>query len=445
MYSKKHLDSFESRLTFIKNNIISINTYKPITADLDTNYIFMKYNIIGAVGKYKKDTFGNNFKRITINCNQLTIQDIIIGYYSAGYINSMIFKNNTEIINVYEDQRDKFFQLLTPQINLNLDVFEHRYDLFLIIKEIQTTIYNVFKSYGFILPSVEQLRLDLIEKYKDVRLRKRKYLPKINDLLMNDTLYIVNDVHGIIEKIHNPDTIDIPDTMNFYRILTSDYGSCALSNIDDRMEYIEEIQNFLKIPYKNTDKNNKKRIKTIISLLIKKIKTQMNFAKSEVNERNNMTVKNMIRYKQSSHHVNDFKSKKIIAKNLVMNLNDNDDTDTICVVHPTMNINLMDYLDVTEDNGVLYFNLKQIFDLINDVKYVLFIDLSCSVALGNFNNNILNNFKAKAKEIEGQSITNNVTNYVNRSPYNSSPLGAGFNLVTGSNLNRTKKSNKSNN
>jgi hypothetical protein len=441
MYSKKQLDSFDSRLTFIKNNIISINTLKPITADLDINYILNQYHLVDAIRKYKKDTFGNNFNRITINCNQLSIQDIIIGYYSAVYINNMMFKLNTEIINVYEDQRDKFFQLLRPQINLNLDVFEHRYDLFLIMKEIQTTIYNVFKSYGFILPSIQQLKLDLIEKYKDIRLRKRKYLPEISELLINDTLYIVNDVHGSIEKLHNPDKIDLPDTMNFYRILTSDYGSCALSNIDDRMEYIEDIQKFLKIPYKNTDKNNKKRIKTIISLLIKKIKTHMNFAKSEVNERNNMTVKNMIRYKQSGHHVNDFKSKKIISKDLVMNLNENDDTDTICVVHPTMNINLMDYLDVTEDNGFLYFNLKQIFDLINDVKYVLFIDLSCSGAVGNFNNTILNNFKAKAKEIEGQSITNNIKNYVNTSPYNISPLGSGLNLVTGSNLNRTKKSN----
>jgi len=45
MTSKQWLDSLESRLTFIKNNIISINTYKPLTVHIDIQSIFDKYNV----------------------------------------------------------------------------------------------------------------------------------------------------------------------------------------------------------------------------------------------------------------------------------------------------------------------------------------------------------------------------------------------------------------
>jgi len=46
-------------------------------------------------------------------------------------------------------------------------------------------------------------------------LKKRKYLPKIKDLLINDTMYVINQAHGGIEKLDNPDKILIPPTMNF--------------------------------------------------------------------------------------------------------------------------------------------------------------------------------------------------------------------------------------
>ena len=252
MTSKQWLDSLESRLTFIKNNIISINTYKPITFHTDLRQILKKYNVDES-RKYKKETFGSHFNLngITINCNELSVDDIVIGYYSAVYINSMILKNNTQIINVYKDQRDKFFQLLIPHINLDLDIFENRFQLFLIMNEIQTKIYSVFKGYGFILPSVQQLKLDLIEQYKFIRLHKRKYLPKIKDLLINDTLYIINHVHGGIEKLANPDKILIPPSMNFYRVIASDYGAGVCATIPNRNEYLQTIKEMLEIPSKN--------------------------------------------------------------------------------------------------------------------------------------------------------------------------------------------------
>jgi hypothetical protein len=88
---------------------------------------------------------------------------------------------------------------------------------------------------GFILPSIEDLKRDLIETYKEVRLEKRQHLPEISELLVNDTLYIINNVHGGINNLRTPAIIDIPDTMNFYRILTSDYGSCSIGGKDNRI------------------------------------------------------------------------------------------------------------------------------------------------------------------------------------------------------------------
>jgi hypothetical protein len=329
----------------------------------------------------------------------------------------MTLKHNTDIIYVFKNQTDKFFQLLIPQINLNLEIFENRSNLFLIMNEIQSKIYSVFQSYGFILPSIEQLKLDLIEKYKFIRLKKRKYLPKIKDLLINDTIYVINQAHGGIEKLDNPDKILIPPTMNFYRVIASDYGSGVCTTAENRIEYIQKIKEMLETPYKNTDRNNKKKIKTIMSALIKTTKTHMNFYKTIINGRTNITVKDRARYKLSKGHVHHFNSKELVDKSLQINLNVNDSSTSIICVHPTMNINLLDYIDVSEYRGFLDFKLNQIIDLIKDVKYVLFIDLSCSGAMGNVNNVILDKFKANAQQIEGNSITNNIRSYVNTSPY----------------------------
>jgi hypothetical protein len=439
MYSKENLDILESQLIFIKDNIVNLNTNKPIHLDRATKLLFYKRGLTDSIHLYNPQTFGSKFvlDGMTLNCNDLEIDDIVIGYYSLLYIHT--FSDDLPLIGeIYKYQNGKLFTLLKS--HMSILSFGHS-KILSNVKYIIDKIKSLFKKYGFLLPSIKTFKSELIELYKEIRLEKRQHLPDIYELLVNNTLYIVNNVHGGIINMHKPDIIDIPDTMDFYRIMTSDYGSCSIGNIFHRMEYIEEIQKFINIPYKNTDKNNKKRIKTIISVLIKKIKPQMNFTKSQVNHRTNITTKFKNLYKKSYHHAHDFSSNKIIDKTLQVNLNVNDGANSVSVVHP-MEINLMDYIDVIEDKGILFFNLKQIIDLIKDVKYVLFLDMSCSWSAERISNNdILNNFKAKAQEIEGPSITNNITNYVNTSPYNISPLGAGFNLVTGSNLNRTKKSN----
>jgi hypothetical protein len=68
----------------------------------------------------------------------------------------------------------------------------------------------------------------------------------------------------------------------------------------------------------------------------------------------------------------------------------------------------------------MQFNTSQIIDLIKS-KYVLFIDLSCSSSVkADATNANLNHLKKRAKEIEGLSITKELENYLDVSPFNKS-------------------------
>ena len=74
--------------------------------------------------------------------------------------------------------------------------------------------------------------------------------------------------------------------------------------------------------------------------------------------------------------------------------------------------------------------MEDIIKVIKHIKYVLFIDLSCSN--GNVTNKESNDFKSLAKRIEGPSITKQMEMHLNLSPYNENRE-----------LNKSKKSNKS--
>jgi hypothetical protein len=61
--------------------------------------------------------------------------------------------------------------------------------------------------------------------------------------------------------------------------------------------------------------------------------------------------------------------------------------------------------------------MQNVFDLFKRIKYVFFVDESCSEASSN-SNFVQNVVKDKAEELEGKSITKNIENYNNISPYN---------------------------
>ena len=110
----------------------------------------------------------------------------------------------------------------------------------------------------------------------------------------------------------------------------------------------------------------------------------------------------------------------MMVKRHTVFLNKTDPYYGIVLVHPRWTLNLLDYIDVELINGAMWFNTSQIIDLIKS-KYVLFIDLSCSSSTkANATNANLNHLKKRAKEIEGPSITKELENYLDLSPFNKS-------------------------
>jgi hypothetical protein len=264
--------------------------------------------------------------------------------------------------------------------------------------------------------------------YLETREDKKVFLPSIEQLTVNDTLYLVSFVHGgvniknhegTIVQNNTVQTVDIPETMNFYRLMASDYGALACTLPREVNRYLTDINHYLTIKRKNTHRNNIKTIEHIISKGFKKTKVYMKLRK--MTRHINATEKEKNRYETTKAHVHFFKKSKMIFKEHYVYLYRNDQIDTIHVANPQINVNLLDYLDVTIEVGVIRFNLADVIKLIESVKYVLFVDLTCSSTTKEVTNNETNRFKSLAKRIEGPSITEKMVLHVNASPYNESP------------------------
>jgi len=201
--------------------------------------------------------------------------------------------------------------------------------------------------------------------------------------------------------------------------MASDYGALACALPREVNRYLTDINHYLTIKRKNTHRNNIKTIEHIISKGFKKTKVYMKLRK--MTRHINATEKEKNRYETTKAHVHFFKKSKMIFKEHYVYLYRNDQIDTIHVANPQINVNLLDYLDVTIEVGVIRFNLADVIKLIESVKYVLFVDLTCSSTTKEVTNNETNRFKSLAKRIEGPSITEKMELHVNASPYNESP------------------------
>jgi hypothetical protein len=285
-----------------------------------------------------------------------------------------------------------------------------------------------------------QKELDQLIRYYFIKHNEvKKYLPDIKNLVVNDTIFIVVDVHG--EIIFPYSFIDIPKSMTLFKLMETDYG--ALSCLPPAYVYrIREImQHYIyHRSDKNTRRNNTKFIKKILSTIIPIFKSSINSKTSNlIKVKTNKTLKKtlgfnnwsnqtMNRFLKSKMHVHKYSnsdkslssSKRIIKKIYSINLNVYDKMDGIYAMNKNHRyVNLIDYVDIKlEKDYYLSVRMEDIFNLFKDVKFVLYIDTSCSSREGS--NNVLNHLKQTAKEVEGNSITQEIINYNNSSPYNSS-------------------------
>ena len=279
-------------------------------------------------------------------------------------------------------------------------------------------------------------RDQLIQYYFMKHNEIKKYLPDIKDLVVNDTIFIVVDVHGEIMFPYS--SIDIPKSMSLFKLMETDYG--ALSCIPPKYVYrIREIMQYYIYHRsdKNTHRNNIKFIKNLLSKIIPIFKSSINsktsnLIKVKTNKSlkktlgfNNWSNQTMNRFLTSKMHVHKYssnleKSKHIMKKIYSINLNEYDKMDGIYAMNKNHRyVNLIDYVDIKlEKDYYLTIRMEDIFNLFKDVKFVLYIDTSCSSREGT--NNILNHLKQTAHNIEGNSITEEIMNYNNSTPYNGS-------------------------
>jgi hypothetical protein len=213
--------------------------------------------------------------------------------------------------------------------------------------------------------------------------------------------------------------VHIPETMNFYRIMSSEYGSVSCTKDVELYAYIGKIQNFLKMQPKYTHKNNTKYIERVIATLLKKTKDFMNDKKKHGIA---ATLQEKKKYNSSTAHVHLFNNNDIIFKEHNLYLFNDKKEYGIYAIHPQITVNLLDYIDIKiGSHGEIIFNLSDIINLILHIKYVLFIDLSCSSSNGT--NQEINIFKTLAENMEGPSITQRIEENLDLSPFESrSPI-----------------------
>lgn len=439
-------NEYHQKLSRIHTHICDIhNEVHPLYCDNIILLLLKKYGVVNAIHSYSGAI--HTFKPPgfeTSDFTSLLLPDFIKGYYDIVSIKKKIMRSNPQPIeNVFTSHTwyGNLFRVIHDDLDFN------NMNFYQSVTSLHTQIYNFLDSIGLKIPASQILKKDLVASYLETREEKKMFLPTIEQLLVNDTLYLVNFVHGGVniknheERIVQNDTVqtvDIPDTMHFYRLMASDYGALACSLPREVDRYITDINQFLTIKRKNTHRNIIKTIEHIISKGLKKTKAYMSIRK--MTRRINATEKEKNRYHTSRAHVHFFKKSKIIFKEHCVYLYKIDQIDAIRAVNPQININLLDYLDVTVDAGIIRFNIAHVIKLIESVKYVLFIDLSCSSSTKEVTNNQMNRFKSLAKRIEGPSITEKMALHVNASPYNESPETKHLSLTK---TNRSKKTARS--
>jgi hypothetical protein len=158
-------------------------------------------------------------------------------------------------------------------------------------------------------------------------------------------------------------------------------------------------------------------MKNTMKRVLNEINKDMNFSKRLKRHVNDL------RYLISKGHVHYYEhGGKIAEKVYQIDFRGRDDYDKLNVVNNKYpNLNLLHYLNIdtptTMNKLFINIDMKDVFELFKGIKYVFFVDQSCSSISDN------NNFKANraqtiAEELEGKSFTQNIINYENTSPYN---------------------------
>ena len=264
---------------------------------------------------------------------------------------------------------------------------------------------------------------DLLKLYKNKHDDVKQYLPKMKHLLEDGILFVIVSLHGAITEL--PTNIRIPHSTVFFKAMTSDYGATSCDRYDTNHEeslfyqlktmISEEI---LVRKDKGTRRNNIKFMKKTMKNVLNKINTHMDDHKK-------IKLQNMkeLRYLISQGHIHYYEhGGNIVEKEYQIQIDTRDNYDQILVVNKKYkHLNLLDYLNLdiptTSQQTTIDIRMKDVFKLFKGIKYVFFVDQSCS-SLSVHNEFMANKAQTLAEELEGKSFTQNIINYENISPYN---------------------------
>jgi hypothetical protein len=401
----------------LKKLIEKIKSYQEFTINDYIIAIFKKYGFKN-ISVYSFNELNINYVRIDIS--SINKFDLILCYYYFCNIFNLIgllkpklpsYSDIDEIKKNFIQNNTPFLKLIKPYINTDNSVL-----FFEMIKSIIRDISQQFMQYDFKLPRIEEIVSDLLDMFLSFKEKKIKYLPKLKKLLVNDTIILICPLHAFINNPDPPDVVTIPSTMNFYRLMSSDFGSYSCTNMRFIQPYIVNILDYL-IPIKKTKRNIDSFIHGLLLLLTKKIKPTMSLYKNKIKSSKILTNKEISRYIQSSHHIHHFRNSQMITKYYRIDFKRHDNS-TLFVVHPNKIINLIDYIKLKKVDNYLYFNTNDIIHLLDKVPNVVFVDLACSIVQPinlpinkQINNATIEKFKINAGIIEGSSITNYVEQY----------------------------------
>ena len=280
----------------------------------------------------------------------------------------------------------------------------------------------------------------LIDLYKEKRSEIKKYLPKIKDLLVDGILFVIVNIHGgididrsntytgrlkkiLLERygIGSVDYIQVPKSMILFKAMSSEYGSSSCMLKYDHLygQHAEIINAIHKNIRDRTNKGTRRNNIKFMKKTMKEINTIINNDMEQRKSRTNHEISTNVRYLSSKSHIHSYMNDgKIVKKSYQISLNNDDAFDNITVVsNRYYKVDLVHYIDVNIFDKYININMQDIFDLFKRIKYVFFVDESCSDAGSNVNF-VQNVVKHKAEALEGKSITKNIKNYNNISPYN---------------------------
>jgi hypothetical protein len=218
---------------------------------------------------------------------KIELKDVFVAYFNISFAIQLLdeseIKTITDIISFFKMKGESSALLtkLNTQLLIKMLRESNMDSIRELLESVLQTINESIINSGIRNFEPEDILLSMAKFFMKLREIKKKYLPPMKELLINDILFLVIRAHAGIQNRNNLDTIDIPSNMNLYRVMTAEYGTASCSYTSQVYKYIDIIENSLLDPPKQTEKKNIKLIKEIGSKVLKETQKVLSLDKKK--------------------------------------------------------------------------------------------------------------------------------------------------------------------